>query len=77
LTTSPAFTASVAQRGASLPFTLSGMSAPVTATAHAASASKRGPTSVHSSAAAPSGLPTSRFARTNAKRSTGPEGGMP
>ncbi len=76
-TTSPAFSAIVAQRGACAPFTVTGMSAPVTAMAPGASTSNRGPISVHSSAAAPSGLPTSRLASTNAKRSTGPDGGMP
>jgi hypothetical protein len=77
LTTSPGFTAIVDQPAASWPFTLTGMSAPVTAIAPALVTSKRGPIKVHSSAAAVSGLPTRRLASTNANRSTGPDGGMP
>ena len=61
--------------GASLRAT--GASAPVTATVHGASARKRGPMSVNSSAAAPSALPTRRLASTNEGRSMGPEGGIP
>jgi hypothetical protein len=49
-----------------------GDSAPVTAIAHAVSTVKRGPMSVHSRPAAPSALPTSRLAITNARTSTGP-----
>jgi hypothetical protein len=77
LTTSPGFTVSVAQPAAPRPFTLTGMSAPVTAIEPAAVTSKRGPIRVHSSTAAASALPTSRLASTNANRSTGPDGGMP
>ncbi len=76
-TTSPGFTATVAHPATAWPFTLNGMSAPVTDTAPAVVISKRGPIRVHSSAAAVSGLPTRRLASTNANRSTGPDGGMP
>jgi len=77
LTTSPAFRAIVDHPAAAWPFTVTGISAPVTANAPAAVTSKRGPIKVHSSAAAVSGLPTSRLVSTNANRSTGPDGGMP
>jgi len=77
LTTSPGFSVIVVHPGDASLFTVTGMSAPVTAIAPAAVASKRGPIKVHSRAAAASGLPTSRLASTNANPSTGPDGGMP
>ena len=61
---------------ASCAIAVTGIAAPVIAMAHPACASNRGPISVHSSAAAPSSLPTRRLAITNARRSTGPDGGM-
>ena len=76
-TTSPGRTGIEAHDGASLPFTVTGISAPVTAMVPAAATSKRGPITVHSRPAAPSGLPTRRLATMNDSRSMGPEGGMP
>ena len=67
----------VSHIGACWPFIFTGTVAPVTAIAHGPSTSKRGPRYDASSAAASSGLPTRRFARRNAVRSIGPEGGMP
>ena len=65
-TTSPPRRISVVHAGASAPFTVKGIAAPVRAIAHSASATKRGPSTVHSRPAAPSGLPASRLAVTNA-----------
>ena len=64
--------------GAACRLTDRSMSAPVRATSAASQRTSRtGPAMVISSAAAPSGFPTSRLAIRNAARSRAPDGGTP
>jgi hypothetical protein len=74
---SPACTAKDSLRGTSLPLSLTLASAPVTATSVGASKRSSGPSSVLSMTAAPSSLPTSRFASTRLCWSSAPDSGMP
>ena len=73
----PAGTASAMLRGMGLPSIFGAMVAPVTAISAARWNSNSGPSSVHSSTAASSALPTSRLAAASAYWSSAPDGGMP
>ncbi|MNP11469.1 hypothetical protein D3C76_1036560 [compost metagenome] len=59
------------------PFSVSAITAPVTATTASQLKRSKGPLMVISSAAAPSSLPSRRLPRRSARLSIGPDGGTP
>ena len=75
--TPPAGTATDCHCGTAAPSTVTATGAPVTVTRPPSGNRNAGPPLVHSSPAAPSGLPSSRFPIRKDRSSIGPDGGTP